>query len=94
MAGKEAAAKEAAAKERVRISEDLRHLMEQPAFVRYARRWIEKAGALSAGEMYSAEVYALNARRAFGMRMLKELMEHTPRQAAVLVTDLLTEPKE
>lgn len=72
---------------------DLQGLLEQPGFVRYVRHLLEESGAFAQAQLFSAEVYALNAKRAFGLKIWNDMTNANPR-AALLFLDLATEEKE
>lgn len=73
MAADEAAQKDALRQEEEQRLNDVRTLLQSPAFVRYLRYWIGESQFFTVAEVFSAEVYACNAKRAFGMRMFNEL---------------------
>lgn len=73
LAAEEAAQQELLDKEEEQRLNDVRVLLQSPAFVRYLRYWIQESQFFTVAEVFSAEVYACNAKRAFGMRMFNQL---------------------
>lgn len=73
------AAKERAATETRQREEDLRFLLTRPEFVRWTRYLLEESGAFTVRELYTAEVYALNARAAFGLKIWNWIAQSNPR---------------
>jgi hypothetical protein len=73
--------------------EDARLLMQDPRFRRWLSRWLVRTGCFEVKEILTAEVYARNARAAFGLRMSREIAEAAPDQFAALMLELLVPPQ-
>lgn len=72
---------------------DLRFLLQHPQFVRAMSAWLAESGAFGVAELFNAEVYALNAKRAFGLKMWNLLMEADPSKVTEFL-NTLTDDKE
>lgn len=93
MVREQAAAQQRAKQEADQRTADLQGLLEQPGFVRYMRYLMEKSNAFGQHELFSAEVYALNAKRAFGLGIWNDMIAANPR-SALLFLDLANTDKE
>jgi len=73
--------------------EDLRFLLTRPEFVRWTRYLLEESGAFTVRELYTAEVYALNARAAFGLKIWNWIAQANPRSVLEFL-DITNDPQE
>lgn len=93
MAAEQVAAQREREAEEIARLVDVRALLHHPEFVRYARYWIGQSGCFASMEVFGAEVYALNARRAFGMKMWNEIMKADPKKVTAFL-DLTSDDPE
>lgn len=93
LAADEAAEREERRKVEERLLNDVRTLQQHPAFLRYVKHWIGVTGAFAVAEVYSAEVYALNAKKAIGLAMWNQMMAADKTKVLDLI-ELTMDPSE
>lgn len=73
-----------------RLLNDVRVLLRYPEFIRYVRHWIAASDCFTVAEIFSAEVYARNARAALGMAMWNQIVA-ADKSKVVELLDLTTD---
>lgn len=88
----EAEAKARLERERARLEQlhnDLRQLLPLAAFQRYQQHLAVKCGTFDSVELLTSEAYRIQARRAVGMEIVKEMGDADRQRAAVLFSQML-----
>lgn len=79
-------------RERARLEglhNDLRQLLALPAFQRYQQHLAVKCGTFDCVEVLTSEAYRIQARRAVGVEIVKELGDADRAKAATLMAQML-----